>query len=160
MGLAILLYPPGYLGWAPSRLFFSRAIHQAPSGLFGPGYCSFRVIWAGCHPARFFSTVSRATAPSGLFFSRATLRVIWAWLLYPPGYLGWALSTGPPSGLFGPGYFTVPSGLFGLGTLRVIFQPSHPPGPLRVIWAWLLYLPGYLGRVPSSQVLWGFFGDQ
>ena len=114
-------------------------------------WATLRVIWGLAK----FSAVSRATAPSVLFFSRATLWVIWAWLLYPPGYLGWALSAGPPSGLFGPGYCTVPSGLFGLGTLWVVFQPSHPPGPLRVIWAWLLYLPGYLGWAPCLRVIWG-----
>ena len=73
------------------------------------------------------------------------------------GYLGWALSTGPPSGLFGPGYFTVPSGLFGLGTLqvifqpshRVIFQPSHPPG------APSGQAPGYLGLAIVASGLFG-----
>ena len=173
-------HPPGYLGLA-----------IVPSGLFGLGterwatlqviwawllYCTLRVIWAG-HPLGCFSA-EPPTRP-------------------PPGYLGLAIV---PSGLFGLGTLWVISllvmtyasvmrrcccaawaGRPGYGTLRVIFQPGHPPGylglaivpsglfglgtehraTLRVIWAWLFYCtlrviwaghpPGYFSAEPSTM---------
>ena len=82
--------------------------------------CTLQVIWDGHIPG---------------LFSRATLRIIWAWQLYPPGLfeMGTTLQVifpGHPPGYLGLAILLLPSGLFGmyilLGcTLRVIWA-GHP----------------------------------
>ena len=86
--------------------------------MYPPGHlgCTLQVIWDGHIPG---------------LFSRATLRIIWAWQLYPPGYLGWAQHS------------------------RLFFRAT-----LRVIWAWQFYFypPGYLGCTSSGLYPPGYLG--
>ena len=106
-----------------------------------------------------------AIVPSGLFGLGterwATLRVIWAWLLYCTLRVIWAghplgyFSAEPTTRLPPAGYLDltiVPSGLFGLGTLWVIsLGIGHD----------LCFRPAPLLRAgPAGPVIWGFFGDQ